>query len=78
MTLDAIRARHVYATSDKNLRVIARYNGALAGEVIARPASVAVTLEITDDDEPQADYKIQVYGDKVGGAPAALDLLDAK
>jgi hypothetical protein len=72
--LDAIRRRHVYATEDPNLRVIIKVNGHLCGDVLpVLPARsrLDITYEIADD-EPGADCIIKVFGDRVGGNPAAL------
>ncbi len=71
--LKAIRERHVYATSDSNLRVIGRADGHLFGDVLPPPAvgtPVSIALEITDGDEPQAAYRVQVFDGEIGGDPA--------
>lgn len=73
--LDAIRQRHVYATQDPNLRAIIKVNGKLCGDIIPLlPAQTRldITYEISDDDEPSADYTIKVFKDSVGLNPAAL------
>lgn len=76
--LDALRARHVYATTDRNLRVICRWQAdGLCGDVLPAPAAgtdLALTLEIADDDEPAAAYQVRVFSDEIGGA--ALDFGD--
>jgi hypothetical protein len=67
--LDALRARHAYATTDGNLRVICRVamgdevalGDGLCGDVLAAPAvetAVAVTLDVADDDEPGVTYQL--------------------
>ena len=73
--LDAIRQRHVYATEDANLRIVMKVNGKLCGEILpVLPATTRldITYDISDDDEPNAEYVIKVFGDSVGGNPAAL------
>lgn len=73
--LGAMRARHVYATEDKNLRVIFKVNNGLMGDVIAplpAPSELSITYTITDDDEPDAQYEIQVWRDAVGGPFAQM------
>ena len=78
--LEAMRARHVFATEDKNLRVIVRFNFAgtppghpsyLAGDIIETPPPAGTKLTISytlkDDDEPDADYEVEVFSDTVGG-----------
>lgn len=80
--LGAIRARHVYATSDRNLRVIAKVNTHLAGDVITdgvEGSELAIGVSITDDDETDADYRIEVFAGKVGDAHSIqrLDVVPA-
>jgi len=73
--LEAIRARHVYATEDKNLRIIFTVQGHLCGDVIKLLPAVGSHLDIkysiNDDDEPNASYAIEVFQGVVGGTPAA-------
>ncbi|MFT3788281.1 MAG: CehA/McbA family metallohydrolase [Tepidisphaeraceae bacterium] len=73
--LDALRARHTYATEDKNLRLIARLNGHLMGDVIEAdtpPDRLALSLDLQDDDEPEASYTIEVLQGAIGGKPAQV------
>jgi hypothetical protein len=74
--LDAIRARHVYATEDKNLHVLATVNGHIIGDQVAAPAigaGVEIKVWLHDDDEPDANYVIDVFAGTVGsGNPAEL------
>ncbi len=69
--LDAMRKRHVYATTDRNLRVIARINGHFYGDVIAdvpvEGDEFDIKLVIHDDDEPFAQYEVEVFSDHIGG-----------
>jgi hypothetical protein len=71
--LRAMKARHVYATEDKNLRIVCRVNGQLCGDrlspVPAVGAELSIELTIHDDDEPAASYKIDVFSDQIGGDP---------
>jgi lamin tail-like protein len=72
--LAALKARHAYATEDKNLRVIFKVNDALMGDRISPPAVggvLDIRVSIKDDDEPDASYKIEVYSDVPGGQPAS-------
>jgi hypothetical protein len=73
--LEALRKRRVYATQDKNLRLIFWVQGALCGDVVTNLPAVGSHLNITftlkDDDEPDADYRIEVFSDKVGGPVAS-------
>lgn len=73
--LEALRARHVYATEDRNLRVVARVNGNLMGDRTgvfpAHGIELVITGTITDDDEPNAIYKIDVFADDHPGGTEA-------
>jgi hypothetical protein len=76
--LDALRARHVYATQDRNLHIIVRVNGELMGtritgtDVPTTGHQLQIEVEITDDDEPNAFYAIEVFSDQVGGEEAEV------
>ncbi|HKR58346.1 MAG TPA: hypothetical protein VJS64_01335, partial [Pyrinomonadaceae bacterium] len=53
--LDAMRMRHVYATEDKNLKVVIKVNNHLCGDVISPlpPAGeLSIQYAISDADEP--------------------------
>lgn len=68
--LAAIRARHVYATEDKNLRLAIRVGDHDCGDVISgagplRDLPVAVRIE--DLDEPDATYTVEAFVGKIGG-----------
>lgn len=70
----ALRKRHAYASEDFNLRVVFRSGSALQGDVVAPPAvgsELPLTVQIVDDDEPDASYRIDVYKDIAGGKPAS-------
>lgn len=74
--LDALRARNVYATEDKNLRLTPRVNGHLIGTIAGTGnipgvgSELSLSIEIQDDDEPLATYEVQVFSGKVGENPA--------
>lgn len=72
--LRAMRARHVYATQDDNLRLVCRVNGQLCGDTLATTPGVGAELQIEltvfDDDEPEADYQIDVFQGTVGAGRA--------
>lgn len=70
--LEAMRARHVYATEDRNLRVIVCVNGSLAGDVIAPSEKTSITYELRDADEPNATYTVEVFRGTVGGEIATI------
>jgi hypothetical protein len=68
----ALRARHVYATEDRNLRLIARVNGELigtrfTGASVPPIGEFSISIEIRDDDEELATYTIDVFSGDVGG-----------
>lgn len=70
----ALRARHAYATADKNLRLIFRSGSSLQGDVasatvVAVEEDLPLTLSLKDDDESDASYRIDVFSDVPGGAP---------
>ncbi|MEE8154665.1 MAG: CehA/McbA family metallohydrolase [Phycisphaerales bacterium] len=75
--LEALRERHVYASEDKNLRVIATVNGELMGtriqgsQVPSPGSALSIELSLVDPDEPTALYTIDVYADQVGGRAVA-------
>lgn len=72
--IEALKKRHAYASEDKNLRIIFRIGEALQGDIVAPPvvgSELALTLQLRDDDEPDALYKIDVFKDQPGGTQAA-------
>jgi hypothetical protein len=73
--LEAMRARHVYAAEDKNLRIVARVNGALMGDRTSTHPALGIEHSITgtiaDDDEPDASYRIDVFADDATGGNVA-------
>ncbi|MFQ5962675.1 MAG: CehA/McbA family metallohydrolase [Candidatus Scalinduaceae bacterium] len=75
--LKALRARHVYATEDRNLQIIAKVNGELVGtrfqgNQVPNPGSeLSIEIDLNDDDEPFALYTIDVYADHLGGPEEA-------
>lgn len=68
--IEALRARHAYASEDRSLRVVFRSGAALQGD-IAPPfeegAELPLTVQIVDDDEPDALYRVDVFQDVAGG-----------
>lgn len=75
--LEALKNRHVYATEDKNLRLILKINGELMGTIIQGNdvpdigEELEIQLSIKDDDEPNAIYTIDVFTDVIGGTEKA-------
>lgn len=68
--LAALRARHTFASDDKNLKVIFRSGTSLAGDIISAPAvgtPIPLTVEINDPDESDARYRVDVLTDHAGG-----------
>lgn len=74
----ALRQRHVYASEDRNLQVIARVNGRLMGDVINTLPAVGAPLDIRltlhDPDEPNARYQVHVFSDRRAGGPVAASI----
>lgn len=71
--LEALRNRHVYATEDKNLKIIVWVNGHLCGDVVTPPAAgsaLNINYSIVDGDEPDANYKIEVFSGTPGAGNA--------
>lgn len=71
--LKALKQRRTYATEDKNLRIVFRVNGALAGDVIQAPpagSELVLTITLVDDDEPDARYRVDIFKDAPGGRHA--------
>lgn len=72
--VEALRRRHAYASEDRNLRVVFRIGDALQGDIVDPPTvgtELPITIELRDDDEPAARYKIDVFKDAPGGTQAA-------
>jgi hypothetical protein len=71
--LEAIRQRHTYSVEDPNLRLVFKVQGHLCGDVITDTLTPNQTLNIEytlkDDDEPNADYSIEIFSGTVGGPP---------
>ena len=73
--LDAIDQRHVYATEDKNLRIVFKVGDHLMGDEIPAPAvgsTLPITFSIKDDDEPNAGYSIEIFLGVIGSGPAVV------
>lgn len=75
--LAAMDARHVYATEDKNLRVIFRVNDHLCGDRLTAPefgSELKVRFSIQDDDaeEAHATYQVDVFSGTVRGGLAEV------
>jgi trimeric autotransporter adhesin len=74
--LEALRNGRVYATQDRNLRIVSRVQGELMGSRITGAAvpslgtAVPIEVELDDDDEPFAIYSIQAFSDTIGGEEA--------
>lgn len=78
--LRALADRHCYATEDWNLEIIATVNDAyLPGDILYDDNANQITVDLTvrDADEPNASYKINIYGNVQGEMPAKIsDLTD--
>jgi hypothetical protein len=75
--LRAVRARHVYATEDPDLRLIFQVNGHVMGDIVSDFPVVGTPLRITfsihDADEPDAEYRVEILVDEGhGGNRAAV------
>lgn len=67
--LRALKARRVYATEDDNLQVRFNVNGQPMGSLIRtpQPLDLNIEVELSDPDEPGAQYRVELYRDEVGG-----------
>lgn len=67
--LRAMKARHVYASEDENLQVRFVVNGQQMGSVIhtPQPRDITIEIELSDPDEPTAQYKVELFRDEIGG-----------
>jgi len=76
--IDALRARHVYATEDPNLSLILEINGHLQGDVVTTLPAVGSTLDIRlsvqDQDEPNGSYEVEVFSDDGPGGNRAASI----
>lgn len=75
--IQALRARHAYASEDYNLRVVFRIGDALQGDIVSLPrlgSELPITLQLVDDDEPNAAYRIDVFKDIAGGKAASAPI----
>lgn len=63
---DALQARRVFASEDKNLGVYFYANGQPMGSELAPATEVKLEVEIEDRDEPQARYQLQIFADQPG------------
>jgi hypothetical protein len=71
--IDAMRARRVYATEDRNLRVWIRVNGHWCGDILRTPSREArIDIRIEDSDEPEAEYTVEAFSGEVGGDMATI------
>ncbi|WP_422358881.1 CehA/McbA family metallohydrolase [Reichenbachiella sp.] len=76
--LSSLRNRNVFATQDKNLKLLFRVNGELMGKIFdsnelpATNSELDISIEVSDSDEPYAIYKIDIYKDVVGGDRAKV------
>jgi hypothetical protein len=72
--LDSIRARRVYATDDRHLRVTFAINEYPMGSIAAVPSGTPLRIELTfsNPEEPHASYWISLRRDTPGGRVGAL------
>lgn len=70
--LSAMRQRHVFASEDKNLRLIFTVNDHLCGDILATPGPTKVAFHLDDPDEPDAKYSIDAYSGAINGENAKI------
>lgn len=76
--MSSLRNRQVYASLDKNLRLIAKVQGKPIGSILTTPIAtgteLAVEISIQDDDQPSAKYWVEVFADNVEGSSAGTNV----
>jgi hypothetical protein len=73
--LDAMRKRHVYATEDKNLKIVIKVNNHLCGDIVSplpAPGELQIRYRIEDADERGVEYAVQVFRGTIGGQVARI------
>lgn len=67
--LHALKERRVYATEDENLQIRFRINSNELGSIIRTnaPQNLTIEVDISDPDEPSAEYTIELYRGEIGG-----------
>jgi hypothetical protein len=75
--LDSIRARRVYTTDDRHLRVTFAINEYPMGSIASVPSGTPLRIELTfsNPEEPHASYWISLRRDTPGGALEAVQEL---
>lgn len=56
----AIKERRVYATEDKNLKLMYTANGRIMGSILEKPADIEINIRVTDGDEKDKVARIEV------------------
>ena len=71
--IEAIRERRCYASEDENIEVRFTVNGAMMGSVIPAAETASIKVSVSDDDEPDARYRVQLFfDDAIGGEEAEI------
>lgn len=70
--LAAMRARHVYASEDRNLRVIVAVNDGLFGDEVNTPGPLRVAVRFDDADEAAVRYTVEAVQGQVGGTDETI------
>jgi hypothetical protein len=67
--LRALKARRVYATEDETLQIHFQLNGANLGSIVPmnQAQDLTIDVDITDLDEPGAEYTVELFRDEIGG-----------
>lgn len=69
--LEALAARHVYAVEDINLEIIAKVGVShLPGDII-KTNSTELKIQVKDEDEPDAKYKLEIFAGISGSGEIA-------
>lgn len=76
--LKALASRHVYATGDHNLKILATVNNDnLPGDILEHK-SATLSVRVSDADEPNAKYTLSIYAGIVGSGvhPELIDTIN--
>lgn len=67
--LHALKARRVYATEDNNLQLRFLVNRREMGSIIHsnQPQDLSIEVFISDPNEPNAEYTVELFRDEIGG-----------
>jgi hypothetical protein len=57
---DALKYKRVYATEDRNLRLMYTVNGSIMGSILSNPSNLNIVIDVTDPDAGDNISKIEI------------------